>query len=137
MICAKPFKSADKNVCYHNYLTGKYRGPAHNEYNLNYRIDQKKVKITYIIRNISGIIFLCYSYFHYFYGFRDSDCDSYFLFYSTNFVNPILQLFCMFSANQGFMQCWHFFYFLHSCYISFIVFRIRRWPYTVSCKTTS
>ena len=32
----KPFKSADKKVCDHEHLTGEYRGPAHNAYNLNY-----------------------------------------------------------------------------------------------------
>ena len=63
-ICAKPFKSADKNVRDHDHLTGEYRGPAHNTCNLNYRIDPKKVKIPCIIHNLKGTLFLYYSYFH-------------------------------------------------------------------------
>ena len=64
LICAKPFKSEDKKVCDHDHLTGEYRGPAHNSCNLNYPIDQKKVKISCIIHNLKGILFLCYNYFH-------------------------------------------------------------------------
>ena len=63
-ICAKPFKSADKKDRDHNHLTGEYRDPAHNTCNLNYRIDPKKLKIPYIIHNLNGTLFLCYSYFH-------------------------------------------------------------------------
>ena len=63
-ICAKPFKSADKKVRDHNHLTVKYRGPAGNACNLNYRIDPKRVKIQCIIHNLKGMLFLCYSYFH-------------------------------------------------------------------------
>ena len=35
-ICTKPFKSADKNVCDDEHLTGEYRSPAHNAYNFIY-----------------------------------------------------------------------------------------------------
>ena len=42
----------------------EYKSPAHNASNLNYCIDLKKVKIPYIIHNLKGILFLCYSYFH-------------------------------------------------------------------------
>ena len=61
---SKPFKSVDKKVHDHDYLTCEYRGPAHNACNLNYRIDPMKVKIPCIIHNLKGILFLCYSYFH-------------------------------------------------------------------------
>ena len=54
-ICTKPFMSAYKKFCDHNYLTSKYRGPARNAFNLNYRIDPKKVKIPCIIHNPKGI----------------------------------------------------------------------------------
>ena len=64
LICAKSFKSADKEVHNHDHLTGEYGGPPHNTCNLNYRIDPKKVKIPCIIHNLKGILFLCYSYFH-------------------------------------------------------------------------
>ena len=47
--------SAVKKVHDHDHLTGEYRGPAHNAYNLNYRIDPKKVKIPCIIHNLKGI----------------------------------------------------------------------------------
>ena len=61
-IFTKTFKSTDKKDCDH--LTGEYRSPAHNTCNLNYRVDPKKLKIPSIIRNLKGILFLCYSYFH-------------------------------------------------------------------------
>ena len=64
LICAKSFKSADKEVHNHDHLTGEYGGPPHNTCNLNYRIDPKKVKIPCIIHKLKGILFLCYSYFH-------------------------------------------------------------------------
>ena len=35
-ICPEPFKSTDKKVRCHKYLTGEYGGPAHNACNLNY-----------------------------------------------------------------------------------------------------
>ena len=63
-ICTKSFKSADKKVLHHDHLMGEYRDQAHNECNLNYHIDPKKVKILCIIHNLKGILFLCYSYFH-------------------------------------------------------------------------
>ena len=53
--CAKSFMSANKNVRDPDHLTGKYRGPAHNACNLNYRIDPKKVKVPCIIHNPKGI----------------------------------------------------------------------------------
>ena len=105
-ICAKPFKSADKKVHNHYHLTGEYRGPAHNASNLNYCINPKNVKILCIIPNLKGILFLCYSYF-YNCQFLKLILISYFymililiiLFHSTNLVNSILQLLCMFSAK--------------------------------------
>ena len=67
-ICTKPFMSADKSVRhltdtfivtfdghFYRHLTGEYRGPAHNTYNLNYHISPKKVKIPCIIHNLKGI----------------------------------------------------------------------------------
>ena len=36
-VCTKPFKSTDKKVHNHKHLTGEYRGPPHNIWNLNYR----------------------------------------------------------------------------------------------------
>ena len=66
-ICVKPFRSADKKIRDHHYLTSEYRGPAHNARNLNYRINPKKVKIPCIIHNFKGILFsaivFAYRYF--------------------------------------------------------------------------
>ena len=64
LICTKPFESVERKVHNHNYLTGEYRGSAHNACNLTYHIDQMKVKIPCIIHNLKGILFLCYSCFH-------------------------------------------------------------------------
>ena len=51
-ICEKHFKDTDKRVTDHDHLTGDYHGPAHNSCNLQYRINQMKVKIPCIIQNI-------------------------------------------------------------------------------------
>ena len=37
-VCRKPFTKDDKKVRDHCYFTGKYRGPAHNKCNMNYKI---------------------------------------------------------------------------------------------------
>ena len=98
LICTKSFiylltciMSADKKICSHDYLTGEFRGPAHNACNLNYRNDPKKVKIPCIIHNLKGIVSMLFSGIvsklfswllvddSYFY---DSHLDSYFLFTS-------------------------------------------------------
>ena len=59
LICAKPFKLLDKKVCNHHHVTGEYRGPAHNAWNLNYCISPKIRKIPCIIHILKGILFLC------------------------------------------------------------------------------
>ena len=98
-VCAKLVKSVDKKVRDHDHLTVEYRGPARNACNLNYRIDPKKVKITCIIYNLKGILFL-FSHLlvfetrfdSYFYDFFVSCFDSYFFLW-------ILQiLFCSYSV---------------------------------------
>ena len=51
-ICEKDFKDTDKRVTDHDHLTGDYHGPAHNSFNLQYRINPMDVKIPCIIYNL-------------------------------------------------------------------------------------
>ena len=51
-ICERSFKSNEKRVKDHDHLTGEYRGPVHNSYNLQYQINPNTVKITCIIHNL-------------------------------------------------------------------------------------
>ena len=126
-ICIKPFKSADKKFRNHDDLTDEYRGPAHNACSLNYCINPKKLKIPCIIYNLKGILFLCYH-----------NCQFLKLILIAIFI--ILTLIAIFylhnlQLSYKLRQCRHFSrYFLYSCYICcYIVFSIRRSPYTVSC----
>ncbi|XP_057339435.1 uncharacterized protein LOC130676942 [Microplitis mediator] len=51
-ICGKPFKLANEIRCRdHCHFTGKYRGPAHNSCNLNYKQTQT---IPVVFHNLSG-----------------------------------------------------------------------------------
>ena len=58
-ICSKPYKSADKKVCDHDHLTGKYRGPAYNAWNFNYRL----YAIFCLILQLFTLIFILVSNF--------------------------------------------------------------------------
>jgi len=51
--CNRPFSGGDKKVRDHCHITGKYRGPAHNSCNLNYKIN-KDYKIPVLIHNSKG-----------------------------------------------------------------------------------
>ena len=50
-ICEKPFESIDKRVRDHCHLTGHYRGPAHEDCNLNYK---NSYYIPIVFHNLSG-----------------------------------------------------------------------------------
>lgn len=45
-ICEEIFRSGEKRVCDHSHWTGKYRGPAHNECNQNYK-DTKIIPVLF------------------------------------------------------------------------------------------
>ena len=51
-ICGRIFRHRDKRIKDHDYLSGKYRGPAHNACNLQYRINPKDIKIPCIMHNL-------------------------------------------------------------------------------------
>ena len=51
-ICAKPLEG-DK-VRDHCHITGSYRGTAHSECNLNYRLNTKSWKLPVVIHNLKG-----------------------------------------------------------------------------------
>jgi len=51
-VCEKPFASDDTRVCDHCYLTGRYRGSAHSNCNLNYKVDS--YYISEVFHNLSG-----------------------------------------------------------------------------------
>jgi len=53
-ICKRPFLSGDRKVRDHCHITGKYRGPAHQSCNLNYKYDDEKFKIPILIHNSKG-----------------------------------------------------------------------------------
>ena len=44
----------DDKVCDHCHITGNYRGAAHDECNLNYRINPKSWKLPVVIHNLKG-----------------------------------------------------------------------------------
>ncbi|XP_054003311.1 uncharacterized protein LOC128889603 [Hylaeus anthracinus] len=50
-ICEKPFGENDTRVRDHCYLTGRYRGPAYSNYNLNYK---NSFCIPIVFHNLSG-----------------------------------------------------------------------------------
>ena len=51
-ICTKPL--ADEKVRDRCHITGNYRGDAHSECNLNYRIKSKSWKLPVVIHNLKG-----------------------------------------------------------------------------------
>ena len=57
-ICEKEYSDEDLERNYpvrdHCHITGKYRGSAHNNCNLQMRIDAKKIKIPVIFHNLKG-----------------------------------------------------------------------------------
>ena len=50
-VCRKLFTKDDKKVKGHCHFTGKYRGAAHNEYNMNYKITKN---IPIVFHNLSS-----------------------------------------------------------------------------------
>ena len=53
-ICSKKFTDKDIKVRDHCHITGKYRGSAHQECNLQLRVDVEKIKIPVIFHNLRG-----------------------------------------------------------------------------------
>ena len=53
-ICEEEFLPTDKRCRDHDHITGEYRGPAHNNCNLLYRINPKNIKIPCVIHNLKG-----------------------------------------------------------------------------------
>ena len=53
-ICSKKFTDEDIKVRDHCHITGKYRGSAHQECNLQLRVDVEKIKIPVIFHNLRG-----------------------------------------------------------------------------------
>ena len=53
-ICKEEFKDDDKKVEDHCHILGTYRGAAHNNCNLNYRIDPRSWKLPVIMHNLRG-----------------------------------------------------------------------------------
>ena len=53
-ICSKKFTDEDIKVRDHCHITGKYRGSAHQECNLQLRLDVEKIKIPVIFHNLRG-----------------------------------------------------------------------------------
>ena len=53
-ICSKKYTDKDIRVRDHCHITGKYRGSAHQECNLQLRLNPEKVKIPVIFHNLRG-----------------------------------------------------------------------------------
>ena len=53
-ICNKKYTNQDIRVRDHCHITGKYRGSAHQECNLQLRLNQDKIKIPVIFHNLRG-----------------------------------------------------------------------------------
>ena len=53
-ICNRKYKSNDKPVRDHSHITGKYRGSAHNDCNLQLKMSAEKSKIPVIFYNLKG-----------------------------------------------------------------------------------
>ena len=53
-ICGKQYTDKDVRVRDHCHITGKFRGSAHQEYNLKLRIKQEDIKIPVIFHNLRG-----------------------------------------------------------------------------------
>ena len=53
-ICKKEFSPGDERVRDHDHLTGIFRGAAHSNCNLQYRINPERVKIPCIIHNLKN-----------------------------------------------------------------------------------
>ena len=53
-ICDKPYIDNDIRVRDHCHITGEYRGSAHQECNLKFRISPDKIKIPVIFHNLRG-----------------------------------------------------------------------------------
>ena len=52
-VCRKLFTKGDKKVKDHCYFTGKYRGPAHNKCNMNYKLT-KNISIVFNLSSYDG-----------------------------------------------------------------------------------
>ena len=53
-ICDKKYKEGEKGVRDHCHITGKYRGSAHNECNLKFKVSADDLKIQVVFHNLRG-----------------------------------------------------------------------------------
>ena len=81
-ICKKIFTKDNKNVKDHCHFTGKYRGAAHNKYNMNYKIT-KDIPVVFHNGSIYGNHFIikeCFNDFEGEFGYLGENTEKYITF---------------------------------------------------------